>query len=279
MGKFTTLLRATGMAVTLAAPAAAQDKDTVLATVNGTEITLGHVITLQDRLPEQYKQIEDQRLYDGILEQLIQQTALQQEMEKDLSEATILGLENERRAFLTNEFLASAADIEVSDADLQATYDAQFGNIEPEQEFNAAHILVETEEEAKELIELLNKGADFAELAQEKSTGPSGPSGGALGWFGKGQMVPPFEAAVIALEDGGVSEPVQTQFGWHVVKRNESRTKNAPSLDEMRADLIEQIRGNKLQEKIDQITDAADVVRSEVEIDPTIIRKVELLSK
>jgi len=80
---------------------------------------------------------------------------------------------------------------------------------------------------------MLADGADFATLAKERSTGPSGPRGGELGWFGTGQMVPEFEQAVIGLEDGAVSEPVQTQFGWHVVKRNDSRNKSAPSLDEV----------------------------------------------
>ena len=199
MGKFTTLLRATGLAVSVAMPALAQDADTVLATVNGKDITLGHVIALQDRLPEQYRQLDDDVLYNGILDQLIQQTALADEMEKDPSKNVTLGLANERTAFLSGEFLSKVGSAEIDEEDVKAAYAAQYANVAPEEEYNASHILVEQEEEAVAIIGMLDAGSDFAELAKEKSTGPSGPRGGELGWFGKGQMVPEFEQAVICL--------------------------------------------------------------------------------
>lgn len=279
MGKFTTLLRATGLAVSVAMPAAAQDADTVLATVNGHDITLGHVIALQDRLPEQYQQLEDKVLYDGILDQLIQQTALADEVEKTLSKGASLGLQNERTAFLSGEFLSQVGSATISEDDVNAAYAAQYADVAPEEEFNASHILVEQEEEALEIIKLLGEGGDFAELAKEKSTGPSGPRGGELGWFGKGQMVPEFEQAVIGLENGAVSAPVQTQFGWHVVKRNESRNKSAPPLEDVRAEIVAALQSKAVEDAVTRVTDAADVTRVEVEIDPSMIRKVELLSE
>lgn len=279
MGKFSTLLRATGLAVTVAMPAMAQEASTVMATVNGTDITLGHMIALQERLPEQYKELEDSVLFQGILEQLIQQTALSQEMEKDLSTAVELSKENEIRAFLAGELLAKIGTADLDEAEIDALYKERFTQGDPEMEFNASHILVETEDEAKALIVLLGDGADFAELAKEKSTGPSGPGGGSLGWFGKGAMVPAFEEAVIGLEDGAVSEPVQTQFGWHVVKRNESRVKEAPALDSVRDELEREIRAKKIDSEITRLTDAAEIKREEVEVDPSAIRDVGLLSK
>ncbi len=279
MGKFTTLLRATGLAVSVAMPAMAEDASTILATVNGKDITLGHIIALQERLPEQYKSLDDKVLYDGILDQLIQQTALADEMRKESNLGVSLGLENEQTAFLSSEYLSKVGSAEISDEDVKAAYAEQYADVAPEQEFSAAHILVEDEDLAKELAEKAKGGADFAELAKEHSTGPSGPRGGDLGWFGKGQMVPEFEQAVIGLEDGAVSEPVQTQFGWHVVKRNESRNKAAPTLDEVRADIISKLKSDAVQAAIDNVTDAADVTRVEVEIDPAMIRKVELLSE
>lgn len=282
MGKFSTLLRATGLAVTVAMPAMpalAQDAKTVMATVNGTDITLGHMIALQERLPEQYKQLEDAVLFEGILDQLIQQTALSQEMEKDLSGAIELSKENEIRAFLAGELLAKIGTADLDESAIQDAYKARYAEGEPETEFSASHILVETEEEAKELVTLLEGDADFAELAKEKSTGPSGPSGGSLGWFGKGAMVPEFEQAVVALEDGAVSEPVQTQFGWHVIKRNESRIKEAPALDDVRDEIERELRAKAIDDEINRLTDAADVTRAEVAVDPTAIRNVGLLSK
>ncbi|SDW79667.1 peptidylprolyl isomerase [Litoreibacter albidus] len=282
MGKFSTLLRATGLAVTVAMPAMpalAQDAKTVMATVNGTDITLGHMIALQERLPEQYKQLEDAVLFEGILDQLIQQTALSQEMEKDLSGAIELSKENEIRAFLAGELLAKIGTADLDESAIQDAYKARYAEGEPETEFSASHILVETEEEAKELVTLLEGDVDFAELAKEKSTGPSGPSGGSLGWFGKGAMVPEFEQAVVALEDGAVSEPVQTQFGWHVIKRNESRIKEAPALDDVRDEIERELRAKAIDDEINRLTDAADVTRVEVAVDPTAIRNVGLLSK
>ncbi len=279
MGKFTTLLRATGLAVSVAMPAAAQDADTVLATVNGTDITLGHMIVLQQRLPEQYRNLDDKVLYDGMLDQLIQQTAMQQAVAGDSGKATDLGLENEVRAFLAGEYLSKLGQEPVADAEIEAAYEEQFGDFVGAEEFNASHILVETEDEAKELVTMLEGGADFAELAKEKSTGPSGPNGGALGWFGTGQMVPEFEQAVIALENGAVSAPVKTQFGWHVVKRNESRNTEAPTLDAVRADIENSLRSDAIEAGIAAIMDTAEVSRNEQEIDPSVIRNVELLEK
>ena len=279
MGKFSTLLRATGLAVTVAMPAAAQDATTVMATVNGTEITLGHMIALQERLPEQYKQLEDAVLFDGILDQLIQQTALSQEMEKDLSGAIEISKENEIRAFLAGELLAKIGTADLDEAAIEAIYKERFAEGDPEMEFSASHILVETEEEAKELVVQLAGDTDFAELAKEKSTGPSGPSGGSLGWFGTGAMVPAFEEAVVALEDGAVSDPVQTQFGWHVIKRNESRVKEAPTLDAVRDEIERELRAKAIEDEITRLTDTAEVTRTEVEVDPTAIRNVGLLSK
>ena len=280
MGNFTSLLRSTGLAVSLAMPAYAQDADTVVATVNGTDITIGHVITLRERLPEQYQQLPDTQLYNGILEQLIRQTALAQSIQNNLSKATRLGLENETNAFLAGEFLSSTGSAEISAADIQARYNTQFANAQPTEEFNASHILVEDEDLAKDLIRQLSEGADFATLAKENSTGPSGPRGGELGWFGKGQMVPAFEGAVIELENGAVSEaPVQTQFGWHVIKRNDSRNQAIPPLEAVRAEIEEQLKSEAIQTAIDTATESAEITRAEVEIDPAIIRNVELLSE
>lgn len=278
MGKFTTLLRATGLAVTVAMPAAAQDAETVLATVNGKTITLGHVIALQNRLPEQYKKLEDKVLFEGILDQLIQQTALADEMRKEENLGVTLGLQNEETAFLSSEFLSKVGSAEIDEEAVKAAYAEQYADVAPEQEFNAAHILVEEEALADELVEKIAAGEDFAELAKLNSTGPSGPRGGELGWFGLGQMVPEFEQAVIALEDGAVSEPVQTQFGWHVVKRIESRNKAAPALDAVREEIIAALKSEAVQSAIENVTAAAEVTREEVDIDPAMIRKVELLS-
>lgn len=126
-----------------------------------------------------------------------------------------------------------------SDEEILAEYQNQVTNA-PTLQFKARHILVETQSTATDLISQLDAGADFAELAQANSTGPTGANGGDLGWFSPDQMVKPFSDAVAALEDGAfTAEPVQTQFGWHVILREESRENTPPTLESVR-DVIKQ---------------------------------------
>ena len=269
------LLTGAAIAMALATPLKAQDASTVLATVNGTDITLGHLIALRSRLPEQYQQMPDEALYDGMLEQIIQQQALVDSAET--TEADQLAVDNETRGLLANRAMERIAAEPVDDAAVQAAYDAQFGEAEGGTEYNASHILVETEEEAQAIAEEIRGGADFAEVARERSTGPSGPNGGELGWFGAGMMVPEFEQAVAGMEPGSVSDPIQTQFGWHVIRLNETRQQEAPNLDEVRAELEAQVQGQRLQEEVARLVSEADVTRTETEIDPSVIRDDALL--
>lgn len=280
MSKHHNILLAAATSICMAVPVLAQETsaETVVATVNGTDITVGHMITARAQLPQQYQELADDVLFDGILTQLIQQTVLSQQTEST-PKVVELSLENERRAALAGVAINAFLDTPVDEAAVQAAYDAQYAAIEPEKEFNASHILVETEEEAKVLVTELEGGADFAELAKEKSTGPSGPSGGSLGWFGPGMMVKPFEDAVVTLEDGAISEPVETQFGWHVIKLDETRMKGAPSLEEVRESLVADLQQVNLLEHIDGLTEAADVTRAEDAIDASILSNVDLLSE
>jgi len=278
MPKSPRFLLAAAVSVGLALPAAAEPAaDTVVATVGGEEITLGHMIMMTAQLPQEYQQLPNEVLYDAVLDQLIRQTAVAQTVSGNLSTEAKLALENERRSFLAGEALAGVAAAAVTDEALQAAYDERYANAEPGKEYNASHILLETEEEAKEVKAKLDGGADFAEMAKEFSTGPTGPKGGALGWFSKGMMVKPFEDAVVALEVGQVSEPVQTSFGWHVITLTETRDKPTPTLDEVRAELTGEIQQAAVTTALDEITAAADVTRSEEMIDPAELRNMELL--
>ena len=269
---------ALGLAVTLAMPAKAQDASTVVATVNGTEITIGHMIVARASLPQQYQELPDEVLFTGILDQLIQQSALADSYEGDLPARVAISIENETRSLKAGERLDAALANAITPEIVQSAYDERYSDVKAETEFNASHILVETEEEALALVEALEGGQDFAALAREKSTGPSGPGGGSLGWFGKGAMVPAFEAAVLELEDGGISAPVKTQFGWHVVKRNESREADLPTLDEVRADLVTEIEGTVATTTIEAVIAGATVERADSEgIDPAILKNLKLV--
>lgn len=268
------------LAAVLALPVAAQDSpsaDTIVATVNDTDITLGHMIALRARLPQQYQQLPAEVLFPGILDQLVQQQLLA-DTEEALSPGGRVTIDNEARAILANQAIVAITEGAATEEALQAAYEAAFADVEPATEFNASHILVETEEEALALIAELEDGADFAALAAERSTGPSGPNGGSLGWFGPGAMVEPFEAAVSGMEAGAISAPVQTQFGWHVIKLNETRLAEAPPLDAVRAELTEQVQRDAIDAKIAELTDAGGVDRSAGDaLDPEVLNDPNLM--
>lgn len=279
MGKRTSIWLATAMAMTMALPVAAQDvsSSTVVATVNGAEITMGHMIAARIALPEQYQSLPDDVLYQGLMEQLIQQLVLSQAA-GDASNRVQIQLENERRALIAGEMIDGVLSAAVNDETLQAAYDAQYANAEPAKEYNASHILVETEAAAKDLIAQLADGADFAELAKANSTGPSGPNGGELGWFGAGMMVKPFEDAVVTLQAGEVSAPVQTQFGWHVIILNETRMQGAPAMEDVRDELIALVQNNAVETAIAALTATATIERTDVaDIDPATLRNETLI--
>ena len=270
----------TGTATATDAATASYDATTVIARVNDREITVGHMIALLERLPEQYKQLPDAQLFPGILDQLIDQAVIadtvSQTPETDDARTRLI-LENERIALLSkgavDALIAEGADPDA----LQKAYDDQYGEAPTKTEYDASHILVETAETAQEVIQMITDGADFAEVAKEKSTGPSGPSGGSLGWFGEGVMVPPFEAAVVAMEVGSVSEPVQTQFGWHVIKLNDVREVPPPSLEDVREELSQSLLQQKIEGAIDDMRAASTIERMEISLPQSVIRESDLL--
>ena len=253
--------------------------DTVMATVGGVDITLGHMVAAWTMLPEPYSDVPDQFLFDNILDHLIRQQTLANIAERDLTPRMELTLENERRVAVAAMLLDTIAANALTEDALRAEYESIYANADGVEELNVSHILVETEAEAQALIDALNDGGDFAELAQEHSTGPSGPSGGQLGWFSAGTMVPAFEDAAFALDIGGVSAPVQTQFGWHVLMLNDRRMQDPPTFDAVRAELVEGVRTATVEAYITQATGDAEIVHPESDIDPAVIRDLRVLDE
>ena len=290
LAKNTALLAGAAFMLTLAAPGFAQDAseqpeaaatevsaDTVLATVNGEQITLGHVIAARYSLPEQFQVLPNEVLLPGLVDQLIQQTVLGQAI-GEMTRRAQVQLDNEQRAIVATEKLDEVLADAIDDEKVAAAYEEQYANAEPTPEWNASHILVETEEEAQALLDELEGGADFADLAREHSTGPTGPSGGALDWFGPGMMVEPFEVAVSGMSAGDVAGPIQTQFGWHVVKLNDTRMKGAPDLEEVRGEIQEQLENDAVEQALAALLEAATIERAELEgIDPNVLSDMSLL--
>lgn len=264
----------------LAAPVMAQDAETVVATVNGEAITLGQMIAMKQGMgAEAVANLPDAALWDLMLDQMLRQTAVAQLRSDKLTAGDKAALEIDRRAYLAGAAMEGIGAAEATDEELRGVYDSIFGNeTEPKTEYNAAHILVETEDEAKEIAKELADGADFGALAGERSTDNSAPNKGDLGWFQSQQMVAPFAEAVETLSAGEISEPVETQFGWHIVKLIDSREVDAPSFDEIKDQLALQVRRNRVDTLIEDTTKAATIEKTEG-LDPDLLNKTDLLEK
>lgn len=263
------------------APVAAYDAETVLATVNGKEITLGHVIALRDQLPAQYQNLPDDTLLKGLLDQLVDQEILAGTVSTAPDGdplAVRLQLDNDRRGALANRAAEAVVVDVVSDEAVQAAYDKEIASFQPQPEFHAAHILVDSEEKATALKTEIDGGKAFADVARENSTDGSAANGGDLGWFGLGQMVPEFETAVKTMEPGQVSDPVKSQFGYHLILLEETRESAPPALDTVRPQIENQLRQAALEAKLEELRAAATVERPETGLPAAAIRESDLLT-
>ena len=248
----------------------------VLAEVNGKNITLDHIIAAVAKLPSEYNTLEAEYILEGVLNQIVKQEIMAQIL--DTSEKFIeISLENEIRSIRAKYSIEKLMEGFPGSDQLLAAYETATETIQSSEEFNASHILVESEKEALKILNSLKAGSDFSKLAQEKSTGPSGPNGGQLGWFGPGQMVPEFEAAVLVLEIGNISQPVKTQFGWHLVKLNDIRVKALPTFEEMKPELVQQLSQAKIDQLLKIETDKSIVKILDTKIEPSLIRNLNLL--
>ncbi|MDP2698882.1 peptidylprolyl isomerase [Thalassospira sp.] len=253
-----------------ASPVMAQDaapvEDRVLATINGEDILESEVRATQVGLPEQYRQYPFEALLPMLLDREINQRLM-------TIAATDAGLKDdaevkERMAALERRVIAEIyldrkIEEAVTEEALRARYDEFVKTNVPENTVHARHILLETEEDAKAVIAALDDGADFVELAQEKSTGPSGPTGGDLGFFARGEMVQPFADAAFDMEAGTYSkEPVQTQFGWHVIKVEETREGVQPTYEEQENQLAAELTQEVYLSLIEELRSGNDVVNT-----------------
>lgn len=279
MSKKAGILAGFALSMLLAVPVFAQGEtaDTVVATVNGTAITLGHMVALRATLPAQYQSLPEDVLFKGILDQLVQQEALTQSV-KELGKRDRLMMDNDRRGYVSGVAIQKLIAGAVTDAAVQAAYDARFKGVAPATEYNAAHILVADEAKAKDLKAQLDGGADFAELAKANSTDTgSGANGGDLGWFGKGMMVKPFEDAVLAAEVGKVVGPVKSDFGYHLILLKGTRPAAQPTIDDLREELAKEIEGKAIEAEVAKLTAAATIDRPGDTLDPALLKDESLL--
>lgn len=253
-----------------AAPAPAPDAggivptDRVVAVVNGEKITELDLAAAEPDLQQALSQFpQDQQmaaLVKGVIDiRLMAQAAEAAKLDKGAEIESTLAYVHDKA--LRNVYLQGKLEAAVTDAALKARYDAEVAKFVPQDEIHAEHILVNTEDEAKAIIAQLDQGGDFAAIAKEKSTDKgSGQSGGDLGWFGKGQMVKPFEDAAFALTVGQYTKtPVKSDFGYHIIKLLETRKSAPPSFDERKDDLARQLGRETILAVIDELHAGAKI--------------------
>tara|TARA_B100000427_G_C15445616_1_gene567131 strand:- start:49 stop:882 length:834 start_codon:yes stop_codon:yes gene_type:complete len=230
------------------------NEDTIVAKVNGLKIYKSMLVSAQRLLPQQYQKIPLEQIYPALVDTVIDMKlsaadARRRNLHKTGDFKVLMArIEDQmlQRTALQNEI-----DKALTDEALKKRYNDLIKKSETSSELRARHILVKTESDAKAIIKELNEGADFEATAKNKSTGPSGPNGGDLGFFGKGQMVPEFEKAAFALDEGEItSSPVKTQFGWHIIKVEGYRKTEPPTFASVK---------QKLETEISQEVSAAYV--------------------
>lgn len=230
--------------------------DDVVARVNGEEIRFSDLALAEEEMGQALQGAPDEVRFEYLLGLLVDRSIL-------AAEARSKGLRDDpgvqrRVAYyeakaLRDVYWTQLMSERISDEAAQAYYDEQVASIEPEEEIRARHILVATEEEALAVIDEIEAGADFADVAKEKSTGPSGADGGDLGYFTSGTMVEAFNDAAFALQPGEISQPVQTRFGWHVIKVEDRRMQEIAPFEMVRDQVIgalAQEEGQKLMEDL-----------------------------
>lgn len=229
----------------------------VIATVNDEPIT-EETLTMISQA-NQRANIPREKLVDDLIKhELLYQEAVRKNLKKNPDVA-------KRLRFIQRSILSQAAmqdfiaNTPISDTDIQKEYDEKFAGTGSD-EYKARHILTKSEDKAKEIIQKLKDGGSFEELAKEYSTGPTGPKGGDLGWFGPQQMVGPFSVAVVALANGEYTqEPVKTQFGWHVILREDSRAKTPPPMAAMKANIQAQLQRKAIEKHLETLKSNAKI--------------------
>src|SRR5471030_2122096 len=253
-------------------PLRAQDANPVLAKVNGAEIRASDVALAEEELGPSLAQMDPATKKENVLAFLIDMKIVSKEAEdKKIADRDDFKsrLAFARNRLLMDNLLAVEGKAATTDENMKKVYEDAAKQITGEQEVHARHILVETEDQAKAVAEELKKGADFAELAKKKSKDPGAADGGDLGFFTKDQMVPEFSAVAFALEPGKISDPVKSQFGWHIIKVEEKRTREAPEFEQVKpqveafvvrkaqADYVTKLRQTAKVERMDKPEDAA----------------------
>ena len=255
-----------GLAMVLLAglPLRAEEANPVLAKVNGSEIRQSDVTLAEEELGPSLAQMDPATKKENVLAFLIDMKIVAKAAEaKKIEDRDDFKarLAFARNRLLMDNLLAAEGKAATTEEAMKKVYDEAAKQIEGEQEVHARHILVETEDEAKAIVAELKKGADFAELAKKKSKDPGASDGGDLGFFTKDQMVPEFSSVAFSLEPGQISDPVKSQFGWHVIKVEEKRARKAPDFEQVKSQIETYVTRRAQAEYVAKLRETAKVER------------------
>ena len=260
----TATLGALAVAALLYAPAPLKAEDAVVARANGVDIHESDLSFAEEEIGTNMPQMGADQKREYLITYLADVIVLSQAAEKKklADNADVQRrLSFDRNRVLMEALLQNAGRAAITDAAMHQVYDDAVKQMQPEQEVHARHILVATEDEAKAIAADLKKGADFAAVAKEKSKDPGAANGGDLGYFTKDQMVPEFAEVAFKLDRGQVSDPIHTQFGWHIIKVEDKRTKPTPTFDQVKGQLQNYVAHRAQAELVDSLRKTAQIER------------------
>ncbi|MGB1473758.1 MAG: foldase protein PrsA [Candidatus Puniceispirillaceae bacterium] len=250
------LVLAGGFVMAAPVPNAFSQERILVAKLNGEDIYLDEVLRLVEKLPDEIRQQPLETYFDRLIDDIVDSrlaAAAGNEAGLTNDERVIEQMSIAAQRVLAEAWINSELRKSITDEAVQQAYDIFVADEQSRHEVRARHILVKEKAEAEAVITELQGGADFAELAKKRSTGPSGPNGGDLGYFPRGAMVPAFENAAFALAAGSFTQtPVQTQFGWHIILVEEKRIAEAPTIEE----LAPQLRQNLISQNLGRLLDS-----------------------
>ena len=269
------LIGAIGVSLIIGAFSAHAGDNPVVAKVNGNPITQLDLKIAEDEIGSDLGNLPTATKRRVLVEYLIEtQLFAEAAKKKNLDSGSDFEqrMEYMRRRALRESYFQNVIKSEIGDAAAKSFYDDSVKGLKPQEEVKARHILVETEEDAQELLEQIGRGAEFTDLAKKHSKDPgTKDSGGLLGYFTRGQMVPAFENAAFSLPKGEISDPVKSTFGWHLIKVEEKRTKPIPAFDDVKDKILNTLAHRKTQSATATLRKAAKIeyvdpeVKSEVE--------------
>ena len=250
--------------------------DTPFIEVNGKIIKFGSAIIAFSKIQQSNMNFDKNTIFSQIVQQLVNEELLSQKIDKE-NKLTLLALEHEKRSAKAAQMVSKILKNFPNDELVESAYQNLTNELKGSLEYNASHILVKEEDQAKTLRNDISKGKNFEALAKEFSIGPTGKNGGKLNWFDLDSMVPEFSTALMVLSEGDISQPVQTKFGWHLIKLNKTREKKIPEFQKIRAQLVQNLRQKKINDYLNSLNENSEITFVGKNINPNEITNIKLL--